>query len=294
MRPGILDMVGATLTFVLMVACVKWAGDATPTMELVFWRGFLGGLATLPALRRTGLRVTRWDVLLVRTGLGFLAMTCFFTAAQHLSLAEVELISKVQPVLVAVGAPLLYGAAERPGGAVWSALGIGVLGAALLVAPGAVQGSAYGLWAVGAAVFAAGAHLTLRFLGRTESPRVVVFWFQMGSAALAWGVASWQAGAPMGLPETSAWPAILAIAAFATWGQLLMTRAYQREPAAAVAATSYTGPLFAVLGDLLLFAVWPGWNAWVGGPLVLLAGLMLLLGGVPTPARIRAAWRSGW
>ena len=272
-------MVLATLSFVLMVACVKWVDGRVPTMELVFWRGILGGLAAWPALRGVGHGVVRKDILAIRITLGFCAMSCFFTAAAHLSVAEVSLISKVQPVLVAVGAPLLFGASERPGGRVWGALALGLAGAAVLVAPGALTGSVWGLWAVAAAVFAAAAHLALRRLGRTESPRVVVFWFQMGSGALAWCVASWQLGAPAGLPAVDTWPAVAAVALFATAGQAWMTRAYQREPAARVAATSYAGPLFALAVDAVVFGIVPGWNAWVGGPMVVVAGGLLLWGG---------------
>ena len=55
-----------------------------------------------------------------------------------------------------------------------------------------------------------------------------------------------------------------------------MTRAYQLDKASTVAAASYAGPLFAVVGDILFFAAWP--DAWAlgGGALIVLAGAWLV------------------
>jgi len=67
-----------------------------------------------------------------------------------------------------------------------------------------------------------------------------------------------------------------------------MTRAYQRERAAVVAATAYTAPLVATALDAALFGRLPGWNVAAGGGLVVAAGFVLLTGGWPTPTRVRA------
>ena len=46
-------------------------------------------------------------------GFGFGAMFCFYSAAKGLSVADLSLITKLQPMLVALIAPVLLGSAER-------------------------------------------------------------------------------------------------------------------------------------------------------------------------------------
>ena len=62
----------------------------------------------------------------------------------------------------------------------------------------------------------------------------------------------------------------------ATLGQLLMTHAYKRAKAPIVAVASYAGPLVAVGADLIAFGVLPTWNVYVGGGIVMCAGMLLL------------------
>lgn len=288
MSPGVADMLLATVAFSLMNALVKLGGEGFSAMELVFWRSALGAVIVLPlAWRRGGLAIAHPALMVGRTVLGVSAMFSGFVALQGMSLAEASLVGKLQPVLVALGAPLLYGEKERVGRGVWGAMGLGLAGGVVILAPGVQAGSWWGLWALASAVFSAGAHLCLRPLGEEEDDRAIVFWFLAGSALaglLAAPVA--EAGVRPAPPPT--WPLLAGLAASATVGQLLMTRAYQRERAAVVAATAYTAPLVATALDAALFGRLPGWNVAAGGVLVVLAGGILLSGGPPSLAALRA------
>lgn len=276
--PGVLAMLAATACFTGMLMFVKLAGDAAVPLELVFWRGLLGGLAVMAWTWRGGVRVQRVDLLALRTVAGASAMMCFFTAVQGMTVAEVSLVQKVHPVLVTVAAPFVVGRGDKAEGPVWTALGMGLIGSAILLAPGALEGSWWSLWALAAALLSAVAHLTLRVLGRTERPEVIVAWFQLGAACFAYAGAWIQLGHPLGIPPLAIWPEIVGIAVCATGGQLFMTHAYRQGKAPSVAAATYAGPLFAVLVDALVFGMLPGWTAWVGGALVVAAGLTLLTG----------------
>ena len=55
-----------------------------------------------------------------------------------------------------------------------------------------------------------------------------------------------------------------------------MTRAYQVDRAARVAAATYAGPLFGVLADIVVFATVPGWDMAIGGALILVSGGLLV------------------
>jgi drug/metabolite transporter (DMT)-like permease len=71
---------------------------------------------------------------------------------------------------------------------------------------------------------------------------------------------------------------LFAVGAFATAGQLLLTRAYAVERAPVVAAASYAGVLWAFLLDLIVFGETPTVWVFAGGGLVVLSSLYLALG----------------
>jgi drug/metabolite transporter (DMT)-like permease len=101
---GALLMSVATLGFAGMAAMVKLMDTALPEPELVFWRAAL----SLPLLMVLILRSrhafvvqARWTMLW-RTLFGVSAMLCFFYAVGRLTLAEAQMLIKIQPVWVAL------------------------------------------------------------------------------------------------------------------------------------------------------------------------------------------------
>ena len=265
----------ATLSFCVMVAAVKIARTELSPMEVIMWRGVVSVPLALAFTWKAGFRMGRFGVFFIRAILGFAAMSCFFTAAKGLALADLSLITRLQPVMIALIAPLVLGAREQIGPSVWLALGLGIAGCAVLIGPELSMGAKYGLWAVAATVASAGAHTAVRALGRTEGPRTVVFWFQLSNVPFAIIAHLALAGSLPRLPPPHLMGAVLVCGLAATIGQLLMTKAYQQDRAAIVAAASYSGPLWSVLLDIVIFGIQPDWTFAVGGILVIGAGYLL-------------------
>ncbi len=286
-RRGPLYMVFATLAFTVMVGLVKVARDEMSALELVCWRGATSICLTFFLARRVGFAVRRPVLMLSRVLFGFGAMACFFTAAKGLALADLALLSKLQPILVALLAPLVLGAGERGGWALAVALVLGVSGTVLLLMPELAVGSSFAWWALAGTALSAGAHLSVRALSADHRPETVVFWFQVGGSLLAALLLLGTMGR-IPLPPTHLWPHVIGCGAAATVGQILMTRAYAADPAPLVAAAAYVGPLWALGGDLLVFGIVPDGSMLVGGALVLTAGGILLSaksGAAPGPFR---------
>ena len=275
MRSGVLLMILGSLSFTTMVGFVKVVRSDLSTVEVIFWRGVVAVVLLVLCARPPNFRLGNTKLFLVRLLLGFAAMSCFYGAARGLALTDLTLISKLQPILIAVGAPLVLGSSERSGPTLWLVLVLGMGGTALILGPELAVGSGYGLLALGGAFASTGAHLALRGLGGTESTRAVVFWFQAGLAVVAFALLA-ASGHPPALPEPSLWLPLALVGGTATAGQLLMTRAYAVARAAVVAAAGYTSPLWAVLGDVLFFGLHPGWEALTGGALVVTAGIWLV------------------
>lgn len=269
-------MLLAAFFFTAMIASVKLARRELSALDVIAWRGAIAlPLAYLTA-RRGGLGLDNRRVFVVRVSLGFAAMICFYTAAKGLSVADLTLIARLQPVAVGILAPLLLGKRERVGGVVWIAMAAGITGSAILIGPDLAVGSWAGLYAAGAACLSAGAHVSVRLLGRTERPTAVVFWFQAALLMLAVTAVLVVHHRPPAIPTGNLWIPVLATGVFATLGQLCMTKAYQLDRATLVAGASYSGPLWAVLLDILILGDPPSLTTIVGGALIILSGLAFL------------------
>lgn len=277
MRRGPLYMVGATFAFTVMIGAVKVAREELSAFDVMLWRGVVSLPLSLWLARKVGLTIHNRGAMLRRALLGFLAMTCFFTATQGLDISDLTILGKLQPILIAIFAPLVLGASERSGKAVWVVLAAGLLGSLLIVGPGLDVGNVHGLWALAAAVFSAGAHVTVRQLTRTDEPLAVVFWFQVVVVVLSLLVLFAFSDGPPTVPPARLHGPVALVGLTATIGQVWMTRAYAADRASTVAAASYTAPLFGVLADLLVFGTTPSTNALLGGVLVVGAGLYLVL-----------------
>lgn len=267
----------AALCFTVMLALVKLCRADMGAYDIVLWRGLAAVPMAAIGLRGAGLRVRNGRVLGLRCLFGFVGMGLYFTATKGLSVADLSLLSRLQPMVIAVAAPFVLGDDERPPAGVWWVMGLGLVGCALIIGPDLRVGAVAGLIALGGMLASAAAHLTLRRLGTTEHPGTVVFWFQLSSSMLALPVGLATSGHWPTLPTAALWPVVLGVGVTATLGQQLMTRAYKAERAAAVAAADYSAPVWAVLLDLVLFRSLPEPLALVGGALVVGSGLWLVL-----------------
>jgi drug/metabolite transporter (DMT)-like permease len=261
-----------------LAACVKYLGDGVPTGQIIFVRGVIS-LAVLGfiAWQVEGLHILRTDRLrshAVRSVAGTASMFCWFTALTLIPLADFTAISFTAPMFLTVLAMLLLG--ERIHAYRWTALAIGFVGVVITIGPHlTLGGSSFGVVvALGAAVFSALAITTLRSMSGSggEHPLAITFYFSLTtvvcSAATALG------GWPM--PTGEQWAFIVLGAMFGVFGQLLMTMSYRYAEASTLAPLDYTNLLFAVALGFYFFDEVPHWSMWIGAPLVIAAGLIIL------------------
>jgi drug/metabolite transporter (DMT)-like permease len=260
LRPGPLLMMAATLALVVMTGLIQIARRELSGPEVVFWRGLLAVPLLLGFVRSGGLRIHNRRLFALRLLFGFGAMTSYTIAAHGLSLVDLSLVTKLTPLIIAVAAPVFLARSERAGSKVWLVLLSGFAGCVLILGPKLTLGSHYAFWALGCVACGAGAHITLRRLGRTDNARAIVFWFHSGVGELALMVIL-LSDESLRLPSLALWPVLAGIAASATVGQLLMTRAYALDRAPTVAAASYVAPFWALIGDIVVFGLWPDHTA---------------------------------
>lgn len=261
-----------------MAACVKYLGRDIPSGETIFVRGVIStGLLTLLAWRVGGLRLLKpaaWRLHVLRSLSGTTSMFCLYLALTSIPLAELTAITYTAPMFLTVLAMLFLG--ERIHRYRWTALGAGFLGVLIIIGPqlSVRAGDSVGVAeALAAAVFSALAMTFLRRMSGTgEHAITITFYFSLTATAAA--VCTAFAGWPM--PSPTQWLVIVAAGVFGVLGQLLMTFSYRYAEASTIAPLDYTSLLLALAYGYFLFAETPLISTWIGAPLVISAGLIIL------------------
>jgi drug/metabolite transporter (DMT)-like permease len=203
--------------------------------------------------------------------LGLTSMALNFLAILLLPLAEATAIGFTVPIFATILAALVLG--EPTGRWRWGAVFAGFVGVLLIVDPGGG-----GVPLTGAAVALVGAGLTaavtivIRRLGATERASTTVFWFAASSLV------------PLGLlmlhfgraHDGTTFALLAGMALAGGLAQLTLTASLRLAPVALVMPMDYTSLLWATLLGVWLFAELPSASVWVGAPVIIASGLVIV------------------
>jgi drug/metabolite transporter (DMT)-like permease len=276
-------MLSSALSFSLMGACVKAIGGALPVAEVVLARSLVSLVLSVVLLRRSGLNPwgQRRGLLVLRGVIGTAALLCVFAALAQLPLAPATVLQYLQPTFTALLAWRLL--RERIGLRMVVAAVLGLLAVVVLCSPQELNGLLGPLaplllggggpvlpvggilLAIAGALLSACAYVSVRALGRSEHPLVIVFYFPLVGLVLT---------LPLVLLH-AVWPspaqalALVGVGLFTQLGQIGITKGLLGMPAGRATAMSY--------GQVPLAALWGWW--FFGEPLdpdtALAAGLVL-------------------
>ncbi|KAF1692031.1 EamA family transporter [Pseudoxanthomonas jiangsuensis] len=268
-------MLAAVACFSLMDAGMKLLSVHYPPLQVTLLRG----AASLPfvlvwVLATAGPRSivpVRWGLHLLRGLLGMAMIGCFVFALKRMPLSTAYTIYFVAPLLVAaLSVPLL---GERVGPRRWTAIAIGLAGVIVVLRPG-MGGivSLPGLMVLLAATAYAIAAVTVSLLTRTDTPQSMVVWF-LAIMAVGAGLAAIPGWVPLRLEHAGL---ILGMGLAGALGQIALTAAFMRGEASLVAPLEYTGLVWVIGWDWLLWRTWPDAVTWVGAAIIMASGLYLL------------------
>lgn len=260
-----------------MAISVKRLGKDIPPGETIFFRGAIStAVLTLLAWRMKQLqwlKTSNWRSHALRSLAGTISMFCLFAALAMIPLAEVTAISFTAPMFLTVLAMLFLG--ERIHRYRWTALGLGFAGVLIMIGPHASFGAGSSLGvvvALGAAVFSALSMMFLRGMSGGEHAITITFYFSLTVTVCGAITALW--GWPM--PTHEQWLFIVFAGVFGVLGQTLMTFSYRYAEASTIAPIDYTNIIMSVLLGYLFFDEVPSWSIWLGAPLVIAAGGIIL------------------
>jgi drug/metabolite transporter (DMT)-like permease len=266
----------AAVLLAVMFALVKLAGERGANLaEILLWRQ---GVA-IPCLLGWMLVTRRADLLRTnrlwvhgrRALLGLSSMTLLFGATALLPLAELTTLTFVGPLFAVILSAVLL--RERVGQWRWGAVALGFVGVAIVAQP-----SGQALPAAGVAMASCAALLNglitvqVRDLGRTEHPLTTVLLFSAFSTVvllplmLVYG----QAHPPV------VWLMLLGCGVFGFLGQIGLTGALRYGAVASVTVMDYTSLIWTTLAGWLVWNHLPPATTWLGAPLIIAAGLVVL------------------
>lgn len=271
---GLRYMAESAFWFSIMSVLVKWAGETVPFQEIVLARTVVAFLLSYGMLRFEGVNVwgERKDLLILRGLLGFGGLCCFYYSVTSIPLADATVIQYTNPVFVGLLAALLL--SEKLNYKIVMSALAALAGVALIAQPSFIfggDGTRLELFDVGVALagalFSAGAYTTVRKLGQTEHPVVVVFWFPMVSfpLILPWAISTGY------IPNLTELALLCGVGVSTQFAQVRMTQGLKLEEAARATAMTYLQVVFAFVWGMLLFDEFPTTWAFAGATVVLIS-----------------------
>ena len=274
---GPLFMIVSTGSYIVNDTMMKLATAGLPPYEVLFLRGAAATLWGIPMLLALGygrqMPLMMEKRVLARNALELGAILAYVVALANMQIADSTALGQVTPLLVMLGASLLFG--ERIGAVRMLLIGLGFVGAIMIAQP-TMQGiSVYALLALANAALAAARDLAgRRVAGETPGMIVAI------SAVLVV-----LAGAGIAHLLTERWvvpgPHHLLLMAgagfFLIFGHFFIFMAYRTGPTGVVAPFYYCFTIWAVVSGLLVFGQLPNMLAVGGIVLVVGSGLAIVL-----------------
>jgi len=248
--------------------------DHYPVIEVIWARYFFAFVFMLAMfLPRSGWKlfsIRRLDTQIVRGLLLFFSSYLFFHGIAHMPLATAASISLSSPIIVTALSPRLLG--EHVGPRRWAAVGVGFIGALIVVRPGHEEFDWHVLLIVASTVCSAFYQLFSRRYGQTERPDAsATVATIVGTVAASpfvpfeWVMPSW--GWDLGL--------FVGMGVMAGTGHYFLTIAYSQAPAAIVSPFNYTQLIGAAILGYLVFHDLPDLWTWIGAGVIIASGLYI-------------------
>ncbi len=275
-------MLFASFAFAAMGAGVKLASEFYSTSELLMYRGLIGTVVLVLAVRHRGgsFHTAFPRAHLWRSAVGVTSLWLWFFAITRLPLATAVTLNYMAPIWIAAW---MFATGWWTGTKVaeWPlvlAIAMSFLGVTLVLQP-AVQSNQWlgGLAGLCSSVISAMAYMQVRKLGQMGEPEYrVVFYFSATTTLV--GLAGTLLGdGPQGAAFHSHTPysaaLLLAVGLSALLAQIAMTRAYRVGKVLVVANLQYTGIVFSSLWGLALWGDRFDWHIWLGIGVILASGV---------------------
>jgi drug/metabolite transporter (DMT)-like permease len=256
-------------------ACGKVMAETYHPFEVTLFRHATAFLFMLvlfaPRFGRSVLIPRRPGIQITRGLCGIVSSMLYFTGLTQLSLATAAAISFTAPLIVAaLSGPML---GERVGAHRWAAIAAGFAGTLIILRPGAEAADHWGgALLLGSSAASALYQLMTRQLAGQDHAETTNIWSGLVGACVMLVLAPFYFTPPHNALD---WALFLSMGIVGGGGHYLLTKAFERAPAALLSPFNYLQLLGATLTGYVLYASLPdGWT-WGGAAIIVGAGLYI-------------------
>ena len=274
-------MICAMLVLPGIDAIAKWLSTSIASGQVTWSRFFFQVLFMAPLLLRTR---GRWltpamPLLALRGALIATATLFFFTGLKYLPIADAISIFFIEPLLVTLLSALLLG--EQVGWRRYSAIGIGFIGALVIIRPTFANVGWAALLPVAAAVCFSFYILLTRKLASREDPIRMQFFtgiFGLLVMSLALGFGSFNQIDALNAvwPSATEWWLLAALGLIATAAHLLVVYAFRLVSVGTLAPFQYIEIIGATVLGYIFFDDFPEPITWLGISIIVGSGIYVL------------------
>lgn len=276
---GKLFWIGGAAATVGVASCVHAAAELMPLGQIMAYRAIISGVLILiyGLLRKphVDLLPRRWRPHLIRGLLACFAMALSYIAYVRLPITQAQTLLYLAPLIVLpiavlrlkeqLNARLIVGLISGFTGVLL------ILGISFETGPSALWGAIAG---IGSAIFIAVIQVNVRAMTATETAMSISLSFTVivaGISGLSAILGDWV------WPNQTDIMVLIGAGIFGALNLVLFSESLARAPASAVAPLDYTGLVWAILADWLIFAQVPGFLGILGSVLITVAALVVVV-----------------
>mgnify|MGYP003648456654 CR=1 FL=1 len=283
---GAIFMIASGVGFTLYTLLAKQLSADVHPVFLAFWRAFIALFFSVPLILRQGLATMKtsrpWTVF-VRSLFGTLGFTLALLAVSDmfgLTLSQFNAISFTRSLFVTVLAALVL--REMVGPRRWGAVAVGFVGVLIMVVPGMFlfwrpsTGSGFSLdagslVALGSAFSLAFAIVLVKSLSAELSAVALLTYANLLSSILLlpFAIMFWST------PSLEVWGWIILMAFTGFVSQYCYISGMTVGDASFLSPLDYLRLPMATVADLIVFAILPGINVWVGAAIIVVSAVYI-------------------
>lgn len=266
---------GAFFMLAVMNVFAKILSESHSVLEIAFYRNavallpflfmiFVMGRKDIPVIRKSP------RAIFARSTLGTFSLIITFAAFAAMPMADTTAFLFTASLFIPILGTFFLG--EKVGPYRWSAVLIGFVGVIIMVRPtGDINSIGISL-ALGAAFMHSILGIILRYLGKTESPLTVTFYFILVGTALTSLFMPFVAT----MPTWQEIPLFIGVGLSGAVAQYLLSVAFSKAPVAVVTVFNYSGIIWATLFGWFIWNDWPTLPIWIGGTIVIASNIFMI------------------
>ena len=272
---GMIAGLFAFMMLAVMNVFAKLLSETHHVIEIAFYRNLI---ATLPFLfmifvmnKRHIFKINnRVKGVIIRSILGTISLILTFAAFAAMPMADTTAFLFTSSLAIPILGFFFLG--EKVGLYRWGAVLVGFVGVIIMLNPNGEVNTVGVALALSAAVMHAVLGIILRYLGKTEKPETITFYFVAIGTIIAAIPLPWVAVTPT-LNEV---PLFLGVGLSGLAAQYLLSIAFGNAPAAVITVFNYSGIIWSTIFGWMIWNDWPAHTIWIGGAIVITSNIFIV------------------